>query len=110
MPDTAHRLRDAAEAGLLAVGTGLAISRDAHENQAGVGPRQILGTEAPAFHGAGAKVLDEDVRLQRQLSGQVLALRLTQVQRDASLVPGVDRPEEVAVAKAFLRPVTQWVT
>ena len=69
----------------------------------------VLGAEAPLLHRAGAEVLEHDVGARGQLGGDPLALGLAQVERDAALVAGEDRPPQAVVVVAQAAPVAHRV-
>ena len=59
----AHAFGHQCKTGSVAVGAGLAIATDAQHDQPWVQRQQRVGAEAPAFHRAGAEVLDQHVGL-----------------------------------------------
>ena len=109
MAEAAHRLGDGREAGALGIGPGLAVARDAGENDAGVHRRQLLVAQVPPFERAGAEVLRDDVGHAGELEKELLAARVAQVQRDALLVPRLHRPPERATLVAGLAPLAEGV-
>ena len=74
MAQATHGLADHAEARPVLVGAGLAIAGDAQHDEPGIQRRQGLVIESPAFEGAGAKVLDQDIGLPDQAAHDILAL------------------------------------
>ncbi len=75
-------LGGAAEAGAVAVGAGLPVAGDAHQDRVRVQPADDLGTDALAFDGAGAEVLDDHVGGGDQAFDGLDALRGPQVEDD----------------------------
>ena len=87
--------------GALGIGAGLAEAGDPGHHQPGIVPRELLVGETPLFHGPGAEVFDQDVRLADQGAGDSLALRRAQVQRHRLLVAADHRPPgRVALGQA----------
>ncbi len=91
---SAERDAEAVQARARRVGPALAEHADAHVDEF---RREVVGTESPAFHRAGAEVLAQDVRLRHQPLEQVLAFRSAQVARHAAPAPALDRPREGVV-------------
>jgi hypothetical protein len=58
-----HRFTDSAEAGLVGVGAGLAIARDADHDELRVDLRKLLEATAPFLHGARAEILKYKVSI-----------------------------------------------
>ena len=83
-----------AEAGLVAVRPGLAVARDADEHDVRVGGLELVVAEAPAFEGAGAEVLGDEVGARDELEEEVTAARGAHVEGDRLLVPRQRRPVE----------------
>ena len=80
MAQAAHGFGHHAEAGFVAVGAGLAIAADTQDDQARVQRQQVVRPQAPAFHGTGAKVLDQHVCVCGQLPNDGLRLGAFQIQ------------------------------
>ncbi|CPP71609.1 Uncharacterised protein [Bordetella pertussis] len=89
-----HGFADGGKAGLLRLGAGLAVARDAQHDQTRVEGVQRLPRQAPFLHGAGAEVLDQHVGLGGQLARQVLALGLAQVHAHGLLVARLRFPPD----------------
>src|SRR5262249_10584536 len=70
----------------------LSEGRDAHHHEPRVHARQLVVTEAPLLHRAGAEVLGEDVGTLRESADQRLALRLAEIAGDRLLVARFDQP------------------
>ena len=90
----AHRLADDTEAGPVTIRAGLAIARDAQDDEAGVDRGERVGPETPAFERAGAKVLDQHIGLGDQPAREVLAFGLAQVERQRPLVARLHLPPD----------------
>ena len=85
---------DAREARPVVVGAGLAVGRDAHQDDLGIDLLHVLVAQAPAFEGSGREILDDDVGLGDQALGDLEARGLAQVERDAALVARLAQPVE----------------
>ena len=90
--ESAHGLGQGTEARPVFVGTRLAKAADSHHYQAWVDRLQILVADPPSLHGARAKTLYQNIRVFDQTLQYLRALRTSQVQSDALLVPGVKLP------------------
>ena len=69
--ETAHRLREGAEARPRGVRPGLAEPGEPHDDQAGVDLVQLVRVRAPSARGCRAEVLDDDVGGRRQAQEQL---------------------------------------
>ena len=94
MGEAAHGLGQGAEPRPVLVGAGLAEAADPYHYQAWIDRLQLLIPKPPTLHRAGAKALDQDIRVLDQPFQDLGALGLAQVQRDALLVTGVEFPGE----------------
>ncbi|OIQ63369.1 hypothetical protein GALL_550900 [mine drainage metagenome] len=77
----AHGFGDHAKTGLVAVGASLSVTADAQHDQARVDGHQLVGPQAPGFHGTGTKIFNQNVGLEHQLAHNVLRLTVTQIKR-----------------------------
>src|SRR5690606_21222222 len=82
----AHRLANEAEAGAVCVGAGLAVARDAHDDEFRIERVERFGAHAPFFQRTGPEVFDENVSLRDEIAGDLLALADAQVEGDGALV------------------------
>ena len=99
--DAAHGLDDDVQRGSLGVGAGLTEAGDGAIDEAGIHSLQIIVGEAEIGHGAGDKVLHEDITLGGNVFEYLLAVRVSQVESDA-LFSTVDADEVVAL------PLEEW--
>ena len=60
--------------------------------------------QAPFLHGAGAEVLEQEVRFRHQRLQDFLAFGLAQVERDRFLVAGDDRPPQRLAVRLLATP------
>src|SRR5262245_34349505 len=98
---SAHCFADGGEPGHPAVRTGLAVARDAHQDESGVLARKRLPPEVPFLQRAGTEVLDHDVAVARRAPRDRLPFGLAQVERDRLLVARLHvPPQRHAVAHA----------
>src|SRR5207253_3205934 len=95
----AHALRDLVHSGPIPVRAALPEARDAPVDQARVDLAQALVVDAQALLHAGAVILDDDVRLPRELLEDLDTLGILEVERHAPLV-AVQVLEVEAVARA----------
>ena len=104
----AYGFCDHAKTRLVAVGAGLAVAADAQHDQARIEFEQFVGAKPPAFHRAGAKVLDQHIGVQRELAHDGLRVKAFQVERDRAFVARLDLPPE---RRAVFQqpPFAQWV-
>src|SRR6185437_12590598 len=102
VPEAPHRFPDGAEARVLRTRSGLPEAGYADHDEARIDRRQLGPSEAPLLQGAGAKVLQKEVRLARELAQDGLPFRLAQIERDRLLVAPDHRPPERGLA--FLLP------
>ena len=92
MSEAAEGVRDASEAGAVLVGPGLAVAGNPHQHQAGIHGLQLVRPQAPLLHGAGAKILAEDVGLGDEALEKGRAFGLAQVEGDGLLVALLREP------------------
>ena len=90
-----------------AYGPRLAVAGDARQDEAGIDLREPLVPEAPALERARPEVLGQHVGYTHQLEQQLLAARRAQIERDALLVPRLDRPHQGSPLVARLAPLAQ---
>ena len=90
----AERLRDALEAGPLAVRPGLAVPADAQHDRVRVQAVQELPADAPPLQRPGPEVLGDDIGPAVQLLDDRPGLLGPQVEGDAALVPGERHPPQ----------------
>ena len=88
---------DVREAGAVAIGSGLAVTRHPQENQAGIDLTQFLPTDAPFLHGPRSKVFDQHVGFPDQLEEQLHALLLPQVDQHRFFIARLAEPSEGGV-------------
>ena len=103
--EPAHRLRDRREPGALRVRPGLAVARDARQDDARVDVAHPVVPDPPALERARAEVLRDDVGVLDQPEEQLLPARLPKIERDALLVAGLHRPPERAPLVPGFAPV-----
>ena len=90
----AHRLADAAIAGAVRIGAGLAIAGHADHDQPLVDRAQRLVIQTPFFQRAGTEILEQEVGFLDQPLDDRLAFLFSQVQRDRLLVAADHRKPE----------------
>ena len=90
----AHRLADCAETGLVAIGPGLAESRQAQHDQPRIFRGKAVVAQTPFFHGAGAEILDHDVRIPGERAHDLLPFGKAQIDRDRFLVARLRVPPQ----------------
>ncbi len=96
----AHRLANAAESRPRRIGTRLAVTRHAHDDQPGVGLAEFGRVEVPFLERAGAEILDQYVGLGDQLARQLLTVFTSQVDGDRIFVARDHAPPAGFVALA----------
>ena len=90
----AHGLGHHAKTGAVTVRATLAVTAHAQHDQPRVQPLQGVRPQAPALHGAGAKVLYHHIAFGGQPAHDVLRLTLPQVQRQRALVARLHLPPD----------------
>ncbi len=98
--DAAEGVADAPEAGLGAVGAGLAVAGHAQHHELRVHRAQHVPAEAPAFERAGLEILGQHVGLGDELLQHLDALGRFQVERDRLLVARLRQPDQRVAAFA----------
>src|SRR5438094_802793 len=68
----AHRLAGGAEPRPIAVGSGLSVSREANQHEAGIVARQLLVAETPLLQRPGTEILDDHVGTPRERANDLL--------------------------------------
>ena len=68
----AHRLAGGAEPRPIAVGSGLSVSREANQDEAGIVARQLLVAETPLLQRPGTEILDDHVGTPRERANDLL--------------------------------------
>ena len=101
-------LGDRAEAGALAIGPGLAVARDAHDDQARIDGHEYIRSDAPFLERPGAVVLEQDIGVLYEPLHDLDAERRAHVGGDRALA-AVDHLEIEADAVLALAPVADFV-
>src|SRR5690606_4197929 len=97
----AHALGNGGEAGALAGGPGLPVTRNAYHDQVRVDGRQLLPAYTPFLEGTGAEVFDNNICLSCQLANYLLSLTRFQVKRYRLLVTTLGVPPKGGVLVQF---------
>ena len=87
-----ERVADTAEARAVLVGASLPVAGDADHDQPRVNRRQDVPAQPPFLQRARLKILDQHIGFPHQTLDQRSAVGLTQIQRDALLVPRFRQP------------------
>src|SRR6185436_20246973 len=95
------------EAGASRVRPALPIAGDADHDQPRIDLRELVVTAAPLLQRAGSEVLQQEVGFPDQLVQNLLALRLTQIERDRLLVARDDRPPQRFAISLLAAPHAQ---
>src|SRR5438105_5034270 len=85
---------DRGESRALTIRSGLAVTRDPHEDQLRVVARKRVPAEVPLLERAGPEILDHDLRAAGKAPHDLLALGTAQVAGHRFLVPGLHMPPE----------------
>src|SRR5581483_7971968 len=85
---------DGAETDAIAIGTGLAVTRQPHHDQPRVVGRELLPPEVPLLQHPRAKILDDDVGVARQPAHDRLAFEILEIDGDRLLVARLRVPPE----------------
>ena len=104
VPQTADRLGHRGVTGLVGIRTGLAVAGHSDQNDARVALAQNLITQVPLLQCAGPEVLDDDVAALGEVTEEFPTAGRAQIERDALLVAGVHRPEEMMSVDLGLPP------